>query len=267
MSKVPVHTERFCFTTNGQPRTALLRTPPEPARRPSLLIDLCGTKESALDESPYNIVPGIFLAAGHCVASFDLPRHGERADAFGEGLMGMAAAIAAGIDVFADVAATGRALIDHCVARGLSLQGAVVMNGTSRGGLSAMHVMAADPRVAACAVHAPVTDLPTLREFAALKGNPIIGRSNAMALADRLADRPLFIAIGSSDPRVDANRCREFHAAVVAASVRPRAELFITEGASHADGFDDQPGYHAAAAFLLRVCAEHTRQKMCDGRN
>lgn len=45
----------------------------------------------------------MFLAAGHRVASFDLPGHGTLIDEFGEGLNNWVNAINAGVDVFDEI--------------------------------------------------------------------------------------------------------------------------------------------------------------------
>ena len=213
----------------------------------------------SLDEPPYRIVPDAFLATGHRVASFDLPCHGELAAEGIEGLTGMAAAVARGVDVFDEIRQTGAGLVDLCLERGLAPGEAVALNGTSRGGLAALHVMAADRRVLACAVHAPVTYLPRLSEFARLAGNPIVARASAAALIPQLADRPVFIAIGQTDPRVGADHCLAFHAALRGASPSRPPVLFTAPGASHGEGYPYELGYQAAAAFLLRHCVERLK--------
>ncbi|HSK34552.1 MAG TPA: hypothetical protein VK903_13815, partial [Propionicimonas sp.] len=67
----------------------------------------------------------------HRVASLDLPCHGEFADAFGEGLAGMAAAVATGVDVFAQFDAMAQAALTACETRGLLSPGALLVAGTS----------------------------------------------------------------------------------------------------------------------------------------
>lgn len=249
------------FFVGGAERKALVRTPERLCRLPALLVCLTADRRTSLDGEDYRRVSDIFLAAGHRVAAFDLPKHGERADAHGKGLVGMAAAVEAGEDVFADIQATGKAFLDAMSARGWMPAGVALFNGVSRGGLSSLHVMAADERVLACALHAPVTDLPTLREFSRLKDHPVIQRSNAAALVDRLADRPVFIAIGCGDPRVGAGHCFDFHARLCAVARRNAPVLFTMPGNSHAEGFSQDLGYAAAAAFLLTRYSEAANSK------
>jgi dienelactone hydrolase len=252
--------EEIIFCVGGEPRKALVRSPERLCRVPTVLVCLASDRRTSVDGADYRRVADIFLAAGHRVASFDLPKHGERADKRLKGLDGMAAAIEAGEDVFADVRETGKALLDALSAQGLMPAGFALLNGVSRGGLSALHVMAADPRVLACALHAPVTDLPTLREFSRLKGHPVVEQSNAAALVDRLADRPLFIAIGCADARVGAERCFDFHARLCAVARAVPPVLFTMPGASHAKDFSEDLGYQAAAAFLLARYAESVKE-------
>lgn len=234
-------------------REAVVRLPGMAAARGGLLITLGGPMRQMLDQAGYRRVADVLLAAGHVVASIDLPRHGrdERADQ--KGLAGMAAAMAQGVDVFAELRQVAGALIDHALAQGWGAAGRVVLFGVSRGGLSALHVMAGDRRVAAASVHAPVTHLPALREFAALEGDPLVMRSSALALAPSLADRPVQVMIGRTDPRVSELRCMEFVLALHALSPRVPPELVTGPGQTHGDAsFDTEAAYQAAAVFLLR---------------
>lgn len=238
----------------------LVRTPAKLASRPALLISLAMDRRMTLEGDLYRIAPSVFLAAGHRVAAFDMPCHGDRADHHGRGLVGMAASIAAGNDVFAQIRAVGRAAVDWALREGLGREGDIFVTGTSRGGLAAMHVMAGDERVASCAAVCPVTFLPALSEFAALAGHPIVERSNAEALIPALADRPVFLAMGVEDPRVDAGRCFRLYAQLYATARGPKPVLFTAPGESHgAATFPGEAAHWAAAAFLLDQSAQRVR--------
>lgn len=115
--------------------------------------------------------------------------------------------------------------------------------------------MAGDARVLACAAIAPVTYLPAVTEFAGVADTPVIQRANAGALIPYLADRHVFLNIGEEDPRVAAEHCFDFHARLTAASRNIKPILYTLPGATHGPAFLD-PGYHAAAAFLLSRCAD-----------
>ena len=261
------HDQTLSLPVCDQRRRAVVRTPKELAGRAALLINLASDTEHALDGELFRVVPAIFLAAGHRVASFDLPHHGAHRGAFGGGLAGWAAAARAGVDVFGDIRDTGRALIDLCLQHGLAREEAIVLSGTSRGALAALHVMSADTRVLAAAVHWPVTHLPALREFSGLEANPIIERANAQALLPNLADRHVFIAIGSVDPRVDAAACARLYEGLRSLAATNAPELFTGPGATHAKSCADphpgrfpmETGYHAGAGFLLQQCAKRLK--------
>lgn len=167
------HEQTYPLTLNGKATAFTVRRPGQAGASPALLINLASDRHTTLDVAPYRFASDLFLAAGHVAASFDLPNHGDLADEYGEGLEGIAAAMAAGHDPFMLVAEAGGAVIDACVREGLVREGRVFAYGTSRGGLSALHLTAADARVCAVAVIAPVTHLPALREFASLSGSPI----------------------------------------------------------------------------------------------
>ena len=246
---MPYRDEEALVSASGHVRPFVLRTPEALAARPGLLIYFSLSTRHALDELPYATVPRLFGAAGHYVASFDLPQHGRWTNAYGEGLTGMANAVAAGHDVFADVAAMGRAVVDACLARQVGAAGGIAVAGASRGALCALHLLAADPRIAAGAGFAPVIDLPTLTEFAALRDSPIVQRANALALAPRLADRPVWLAIKEHDARVGTAQCRAFFAALhAAAPPGVPQELRIEPGDTHT--MSDE-GYQAGGAWLL----------------
>lgn len=253
--------ERECRLLVGdKERPIIVRTPARLASRPALLINLAMDRRASLEGDYYRIVPDVFLAAGHHVATFDMPCHGDMADRYGRGLVGMAASISDGNDLFAEIRATARALVDWAVGQRLCGGTDVLVCGTSRGGLAALSVMSGDERIMACAAICPVTYLPALAEFAPLAGNVIVERSNADALVPALADRPVFLAIGVDDPRVDAARCFRFHARLNAVARSRKPVLFTAPGESHgASTFPGEAAHFAAAAFLLGAFAERAR--------
>lgn len=255
----PSADEVLVLQTPMGPRQAVVRTPARLAKYPTLLIALAGPIHACLDDPDYCVVSDILLAAGHRVASFDLPNHGQRVNAHGKNLSGMAAAIAAGEDVFADIRCTGQALIDQAIQQKWTHADDILLMGISRGGLSAMHIMAADPRVGAAAVISTVTDLPTLHEFANLRDHPIIQQSNAQALLEPLSDRWLFGAIGQTDPRVNADLAIDFFHQLQARGKSRFPSLYVGPGQSHGSTFDQHLAYQAAAAFLLDRHAQIAR--------
>jgi dienelactone hydrolase len=256
MPEIAYREEEWPLDVRGEARTALARVPERMAKTPWLLINLAADRGTSLREYPYALVPDLFTAAGHVVASFDLPYHGDLVhDTFGEGLRGMAAALAAGVDLAAAIRAAGTACIDAAVVRGIVVPEHVVAAGTSRGGLSALHVMAADRRVQAAMTMAQVTRLEVLAEFAAQADNPLLRQANADTLVRDLANRPLYLAMGERDERVSTEACVDFARELVAAACGTPPILDIRPGQSHTGRFDYEPGYLAGGVFLLGVCA------------
>src|SRR5688500_6486405 len=92
--------EEPTFDALGKQRGFTLRSPARRTEDPALVINLAMDRRTSLDEPPYCLMPDLFLAAWHRAASFDMPNHGENIDQYGEKLVGMAAAMAAGTDPF-----------------------------------------------------------------------------------------------------------------------------------------------------------------------
>ena len=259
---VSYYEEDLTFEVNGRQLKALLRTPERLTSKPALLINLGGGRKNAFETDSMRTVPDIFLAAGHRVISFDLPGHGNNSDTFGGGLGSWANKAKAGVDVFKEIRDTGKALIDFCIERKLAKEDMIVISGVSRGGLAALHIMAADARVLAVSVQSSMTYNPALQEFTGLEDNPIIQRGNAESLIPQLANRPILVAIGSADPRVSAEHSFTFYARLRAVATTIQPELYTAPGASHKLGAGSYPyktGDHVMAGFLLRKCAERSK--------
>lgn len=225
------------------------------ATDPLLFLHFATSKETALYEEPYGFATRKFLDAGHRVVSFDLPGHGTRVNAFGEGIRGICNAFMAGEDPFVAFTEDGRALIDYCMAAGLVNQGRIVICGTSRAAYLSMRLMAADSRIAALAAIAPVTDLRTLSEFAAVAERPEVSELNINKCADSLTGRPIHIVIGNHDARVSTASCCRLYLALIAAAERQGLDDSLID-------FQvlDVPGHHSpddwhirGAEFLLKV--------------
>ncbi len=195
------------------------------------------------------------LGSGVFKVTLDLPGHGTQTRP-GEpvSLNAWRYRLDRGEDVAGDFTRRARMLLDHLVEAKLTDPAKVAVLGTSRGGFLAFHFAAAEPRVRWVAGFAPVTDLLVLREFFEMPGAERARAIAARQLGDRLYDRSIWIAIGSTDDRVDTNRAIEFTQRVVesaaARAARPRIELHIepSEGHRAPDG-----AYGAAARWLLRL--------------
>lgn len=251
----PFIEEDIPFQVASTTHHVLVRTPERLAASPTLLLFFATDRRMTLSEDPYARIPSTFLAAGHRVASMDLPQHGELADAFGDGLAGMAAAVAAGRDVFAQLDEAGHSVIDLFAERGYLQQGTLVAGGISRGGYAALRLTARETRVRAVAALSPVTYLPALTEFAPLAEHPLVQRANLDRFIALLVGRPLFIGISSDDPRVGTGYCRVFCQAVH--DMMPEADqvLAIAEDNTHRT---PELFFGQGAEFLLRYVGERS---------
>ncbi len=249
--------EELQIEVEGEPLAYRLSKPDlsRLAEVPWLLLTLYATRQDELGPKHRSVVADAFVRTGHYVASFDLPHHGERADSHGERIPGMRDAFLAGYDPFRRFVADGRAVIDDCVAQGVGVEGRVVASGVSRSGYCVLRLVAEEPRIAAAAAMAPVTDWRVLREFEAVAARPDVADLALAGRADALAHRPLFIAIGNDDQRVGADLCVTLAERINnrhhAAGREPAVTLKVVESEGHRLPNDS---YRAGASFLLEHC-------------
>jgi len=151
-----------------------------------------------------------FLEAGHYVLSFDLPHHGERVREYGEGILGMGKALMAGHDPFEQFIADGKAALDSCLGKGIGTNGKIVAYGVSRAGYCYLRLAAADPRVRAVAALSPVTDWEMITEFADICSKSKMKQLRIDNWSDQLADRAIYLSVGSQDDRVGVDPCVRF---------------------------------------------------------
>ena len=231
-----------------------LAAPEASAPDPALLMTFSGTRQMSTERSPYVMAAQAFTSAGHYALSFDLPNHGDRINAHGEGIAGMCAALVAGGDPFARFVADGKAAIDACLERGIGSSGKIFAYGISRGGYCALRLAAADPRIRGVAGIAPVTDWRVLKEFAQVRDRPEVEATVLDHFVSTLARRPVFLIIGNRDARVGVHCCLRFAQRLFEAEAGQNAsasELRVVDSPGH--GLPDE-GYLAGAEFLLRLC-------------
>ena len=208
----------FSVDVGGQPLTCLLAEACQLSDRPALLLNFSKHRASALQDAPYDITPRMFVAAGHRAVSFDLPCHGDAAVPGGpQGIAGFCTEWMNGRDVFARFVDQGRAVLDALIRRGLATPGRIFASGTSRGAYCALRLMAADKRIEATAVFAPVTDWRVLRDFAPARERPGLESLALTRFAEALAGRAVWAAIGNRDVPVGTDCCLRFAEAVVMA--------------------------------------------------
>lgn len=225
---------------------------------PLLLLSFAADKETSLDCEPYNLTAKQFLESGHRVLSFDLPSHGSFIDENGEGIQGFRNAFIWGKNSFELFLKDALTVIDHCIVEGLAQSGRIVVSGTSRAGYLALRLLAADARVAAAAVYAPVTDWRDLTEFAAERERDDLAATRLSEFADGMVGRPIFIVIGNHDERVSTASCCQFYLDLVVANRgQGKDDSHLNFQIQDVPGHASQPArYLAGADFLLQAVSD-----------
>ncbi|MBS0266004.1 MAG: serine hydrolase [Planctomycetes bacterium] len=209
--------------------------PPAPA---PLLFVFANDIRTTLQGDSYNKIGRLLSAQGAITVAIDLPCHGENVVA-GEpaGLDGWAHRLRNGSNPVTSLVADATDVVDYLIAEKFADPSKVFACGTSRGGFSALHFAAADPRVRSVAAFAPVTDLPALTEFKNLADDPTTMGLALLHQSQKLAGRPIWMCIGNHDERVDTERAIAFSRAVVKAAVaagKPAAiELHVMTSLGH----------------------------------
>lgn len=202
------------------------------------LFNFATTPEATLKPPAYGKIGALLAKDGWLHVALDVPCHGaDRKDGEPAELNGWRKRLEQGDDLTGTFARKASAVLDHLIKEGYADPQRIAVCGTSRGGFMALHWAAAEPRVGAVVAFAPVTDLPTLREFHGLEkhagtnGQALIGR------ASKLAGRPIWVCIGNNDERVGTDHLIAFTRKVVAESLaqkKPAAvELRVTATLGH----------------------------------
>lgn len=249
--------EEFEVVRPGETLRVRLMSPPaeKQVERPWLLLTFSTDRQTSLTAEDYAGPARKFLAAGHRVASFDLPAHGERIDSRGAGIDGLCARFLAGDDPFKLFAADGSAVVDELIRRELAVAGRIVVCGVSRAGYCGLRLAAADLRIAGVAALAPVTDWRPLREFAICREREDVAQLALEHFCQPLAGRAVYAAIGNRDERVGTDCCVRFALRLL----EHESELQLSESKLKFLVVDDSKGHtlqnrwrEAGAEFLLQ---------------
>jgi dienelactone hydrolase len=227
----------------------------KPAAPAPTLFILALDAKSTLTSPLYRQAGNVLRKQGYLCVSVDLPCHGaaKRAGEPSE-LAGWRRRIDAGDDPMAELTRRLKSALDFLIAEGYTDAQRVAACGTSRGGFSALHFAAADPRVRCVAAYIPVTDLKALREFRGAENAPLVQQLALDKHADRLAGRAVWIAIGDRDERVDTDAAirfaRALSAAAAAKKLPSQVELHVCPAVGHRtpDGAAEQ-----SAAWISRI--------------
>ena len=259
----------FTINSLGEELTCWLVSP-DPSKtnnNSSLLLNISATRHDAIHEPTQNHPTQPFLDAGHYVLTFDLPHHGDRIvkdsieatppGAANGNIRAMSKAFTANNDPFEQFVSDGMAAIDACLERGVTLNGKIVGYGVSRAAYCLLRLAAADPRVRAVAGPSPVTDWSVLSEFADYTDPARTAALHIENWADQLADRAVYLCIGSQDDVVRTESCVRFAMKLFEAqrSVLPEGTLLnrlhVVNTPSHSPG---QYWRLDAMRFLLEFC-------------
>ncbi|MBL8848728.1 MAG: alpha/beta fold hydrolase [Planctomycetaceae bacterium] len=244
------------LVTPGGTRYGLFGEKPA-APAPTLFVLASTLEAMAQDGGRIYTATGVELfREGWLYVTVDVPCHGaDRMEGQPTELEGWAHRVKTGQDLFGPFNRRCSEVLDHLIAEGYTDPERVAAVGTSRGGLSALHFAAAEPRVRAVTAISPVTDPLALREFEGVTAEQV--RSIAAdSLVPALAGRPVGITMGNDDARVNTDACIAFARALVTKtreqySKKPfvPVELIVGPAAGHTavDG-----AYPTAARFLRR---------------
>lgn len=155
----------------------------------------------------------------HLCVSIDLPCHGqEQVPGEPPELRGWRHRVERGFDLVGDTVRRAVTVIDHLVAEGRIDPDRIGAIGTSRGGFMALHLAAAEPRIACVVAYSPVTDLGLLREFRGAETLPAVRAASIFERIPQLAGRPLWLTIGANDDRVGTKQVLDLGTALLAAA-------------------------------------------------
>ena len=223
----------------------------------ALLLNISATAGLALREETQNHPVQPFLDAGHFVASFDLPCHGERVrPGQGESLSGMGRAFLAGEDPFAQFVRDGRAAVDACLERGAG-NGRVAGYGVSRAGYCLLRLAAADPRLLAVAALSPVTDWGIPEEFTQTCPRTRTWPLRIHHRAGDLAATAVHLSVGSQDDVVGTRACVDFAMELFEIQRRELrqdnllSQLHVVDSPGHSPSRESRL---EAVRFLLEFC-------------
>jgi dienelactone hydrolase len=234
-----------------------------------LLLSFANDRHTSLGIPPYALAAETFLQKGHPVLSFNLPNHGSNINHYGEGIAGFRNAFVAGVDPFQLFVEQGQLVIDWCIDQGLATAGQIAVCGTSRGGYMALRLLAADTRISAGAGFAPVTDWRDLSEFEREIDREDLACLRLSSFAVDLASRPVFIAIGHHDQRVNTARCCELYLDILqskqtAGYDTATLDFYITDDPGHSC---NPTWYHKGADFLLNAMENHVNLTTDEAKN
>jgi dienelactone hydrolase len=203
------------------------------------------------DHRSYSETGRLLSKHGWLYVTVDLPCHGrDHRPSEPENLSGWAHRVSAGQDLAGPFVERCADVLDYLVEHGYTDRNRVAACGTSRGGFCALHFAAGDRRIRTVVCVSPVTNLLALREFIGVD-KVQVQRFNVDALAEKLANKSIWISIGDDDQRVSTADCIATVAKLKSAAANPQSiELVVKPTKGHEP---IKNAYSLAAEFVRMV--------------
>jgi acetyl esterase/lipase len=251
------------MTTPAGVRFAMLGE--RPGRPAPVIFQFGGAARDALEIDSFNTIGVILARSGFLSVSVDLPCHGleRRPGEPANAMEGWRTRIDAGDTLMPAFTARASAVLDYLIAQGYADRGRVVAGGSSRGGFSALHLAAAEPRIRLVIAISPLTDLLAIREFKGAKRPEAARALDVMTLTDKLAGRLVWLCIGHNDVRVGTQHAIDFALKLMALSpavTRPmdhfwsndEVKLILAPSQGATGHSTHRTAHEEAAAWVLR---------------
>lgn len=213
--------------------------------------------EYSISDPPYAKAVEILCKRVLCL-TIDNPGEGADAPASkARGLVFWAQSLAAKKDFTGDFVRRANAVLDKLAKDGAVDRERVGVFGTSRGGFLALHLAAADPKIKAVALFAPVTNLAVLSEFIPTKaGAQKFTVTSHAKFAAKLYQTPVWLTIGPGDDRVGTHDAIDFGQMMLKAATAKQVpsvfELHVAPANGHTTPAES---YEQASRWMLKQLA------------
>lgn len=195
---------------------AFFTGPPLTESTPTLIYFAISAKDS-LQTPPFSNFISFLPKERLRILSFTLPYHADigttekgQATSPEKALAVWAKQFEAGNDVLASFLEEVNEVLHHLIQMGAICEGKLFASGLSRGAFLASLLAAKNPAISHVLGFAPLVDLAFAKEFAPLKGHPIMEPYHLKHSVDQLYNRHIRFYIGNHDERVETRESFEF---------------------------------------------------------
>jgi dienelactone hydrolase len=193
--------------------------------RPAPTLFLLAHSLETMETDPHYTDAGrLLIPYGFIGVALDPPAHGEdlrpgEPRGMAGGMVAWRQRLERGEDFITPFVDHARRVLDYLIKEGYADPTRIGAIGISRGGFLAGHLAAADSRVKVIVGLSPLVDLTALTEFGGTPSAAAAEKLSLIHLVPKLAGRSVWLGIGNTDTRVDADRVIAFARALVHASV------------------------------------------------